>query len=242
LLAVEGLSAFYGAIQALHGASIRVEQGEAVAILGSNGAGKTTLLRTISGLIKPRRGSITYQGHELSGLSPHAIVRRGVVQVPEGRHIFTQLTVHENLMMGAFTRGDRKDVRGDRQLVLSLFPDLGEKMDQLGGELSGGQQQMLAIGRALMSRPSLLLLDEPSLGLSPLLVEQLGGAITDIRERSGVSILLVEQNAVLALELTSRFYVMQTGNVVMSGTSHDVSLEEIRHAYLGGAPSRPVPR
>jgi branched-chain amino acid transport system ATP-binding protein len=219
-----------------------VEKGEAIAILGSNGAGKTTLLRSISGLIKPRSGTVTYEGKQIAGSSPDAVVRMGIVQVPEGRRIFTQLTVHENLMMGAYTRSDSKEVRADRHLVMSMFPDLAEKMGQLGGELSGGQQQMLAIGRALMSRPSLLLLDEPSLGLSPILVEQLGQVITDIRDRSGVSIILVEQNAVLALELTSRFYVMQTGRVVLTGGSQDVSLEEIRRAYLGGEPSRPVPR
>lgn len=237
MLEVQGLSAFYGPIQALRDASIHVDKGEAVAILGPNGAGKTTLLRTISGLMKARGGSVTYDTKQIAGASPDSIVRMGIVQVPEGRRIFTQLTVHENLMMGAFTRGDAKEVRSDRHLVMAMFPDLAEKMGQLGGELSGGQQQMLAIGRALMARPSLLLLDEPSLGLSPILVEQLGQVITEIRDRSGVSIVLVEQNAVLALELTNRFYVMQAGRIVLTGGSQEVSYEEIRHAYLGGEPS-----
>jgi len=237
LLEVEGISSFYGPIQALRDVSVAVGQGEAVAVLGPNGAGKSTLLRTISGLIKPRYGRISYQHAQISGLSPHAIVRMGVVHVPEARRVFTQLTVLENLMMGAFSRHDADGIRGDLQFVFSLFPDLKEKTGQLGGELSGGQQQMLAVGRGLMSRPSLLLLDEPSLGLSPLLVEQLGQAIADIRERSGLSILLVEQNAALALEMTSRFYVMQAGRVAISGSSQDVSLEDIRHAYLGGGPA-----
>jgi len=237
LLEVEGISSFYGPIEALRGVSVSVGQGEAVAVLGPNGAGKSTLLRTISGLIKARHGRISYHDTQISDLSAHAIVRMGVVHVPEGRRVFTQLTVLENLMMGAFSRHDGDGIRGDLKFVFSLFPDLKEKTGQLGGELSGGQQQMLAIGRGLMSRPSLLLLDEPSLGLSPLLVEQLGQAISDIRERSGLSILLVEQNAALALEMTSRFYVMQAGRVAISGSSQDVSLEDIRHAYLGGGPA-----
>lgn len=214
--------------------SLDVDSGEAVAVLGPNGAGKSTLLRTISGLVKPRSGSILYREHEIVGRSTHAIVKLGIVHVPEGRRIFTQMTVLENLMMGAFTRDNKKDIEEHLEFVYEFFPDLAEKRRQLGGELSGGQQQMLAIGRALMSEPSLLLLDEPSLGLSPIMVEQLGKTITAIRHDLGMSIILVEQNAGLALELTGRVYVMQAGRIVLSGATDEVSIEEIRQAYLGG--------
>lgn len=214
--------------------SLDVDSGEAVAVLGPNGAGKSTLLRTISGLVKPRSGSILYREHEIVGRSTHAIVKLGIVHVPEGRRIFTQMTVLENLMMGAFTRDNKKDIEEHLEFVYEFFPDLAEKRRQLGGELSGGQQQMLAIGRALMSEPSLLLLDEPSLGLSPIMVEQLGKTITAIRHDLGMSIMLVEQNAGLALELTGRVYVMQAGRIVLSGATDEVSIEEIRQAYLGG--------
>ena len=203
-------------------------------MLGPNGAGKSTLLRTISGLVKSRSGSILYREHEIVGRSTHAIVRLGIVHVPEGRRIFTQMPVLENLMMGAFTRDNKKDIEEHLEFVYEFFPDLSEKRRQLGGELSGGQQQMLAIGRALMSEPSLLLLDEPSLGLSPIMVEQLGKTITAIRQDLGMSIMLVEQNAGLALELTGSVYVMQAGRVVLSGATAEVSIEEIRQAYLGG--------
>jgi branched-chain amino acid transport system ATP-binding protein len=233
LLKVQQLSSFYGPIQALRSVSVDVQEGEAVAVLGANGAGKSTLLRTISGLVKPRTGSISYRGHEIAGRSPDQIVRLGVVQVPEGRRIFAQMTVLENLLMGAYTRSNGTSTKEHLAFVLSVFPDLREKRSQLGGELSGGQQQMLAIGRALMSEPSLLLLDEPSLGLSPIMVEQLGATITAIRRDLGMSILLVEQNAGLALELTSRVYVMQTGQVVLSGSTEEISLEKIHEAYLG---------
>jgi branched-chain amino acid transport system ATP-binding protein len=233
LLEVEAVNSFYGPIQALREVSLQVGAGDAVAVLGPNGAGKSTLLHTISGLVKARQGSIRYQGHSIAGHSPHTIVRLGIVQVPEGRRIFTQMTVHENLLMGAFTRKDPDGVTEDLDFVFSLFPDLAEKLHQLGGELSGGQQQMLAIARALMGRPSLLLLDEPSLGLSPILVEQLGSAIADIRERIGMSILLVEQNVGLAMEMVSHVYVMQTGRVVLSGPADQISVDDIRHAYLG---------
>jgi branched-chain amino acid transport system ATP-binding protein len=233
LLKVTQLSSYYGPIQALRGASIDVNESEAVAVLGANGAGKSTLLRSISGLVKPRSGTIEYRGHQIHGRGPDEIVRLGVVQVPEGRRIFTQMTVLENLLMGAYTRSDSTSARDHLQFVYSVFPDLKEKRRQLGGELSGGQQQMLAIGRALMSEPSLLLLDEPSLGLSPIMVEQLGDTITSIRKDLGMSVLLVEQNAGLALELTSRVYVMQTGQVVLSGSTDEVSLDRIHEAYLG---------
>ncbi len=234
MLKIRQLSSFYGPIQALREVSLDVDSGEAVAVLGPNGAGKSTLLRTISGLVKPRSGSILYREHEIVGRSTHAIVKLGIVHVPEGRRIFTQMTVLENLMMGAFTRDNKKDIEEHLEFVYEFFPDLAEKRRQLGGELSGGQQQMLAIGRALMSEPSLLLLDEPSLGLSPIMVEQLGKTITAIRQDLGMSIMLVEQNAGLALELTGHVYVMQAGRVVLSGATDEVSIEEIRQAYLGG--------
>ena len=241
MLEVQQVSSFYGPIQALRDVSLEVDAGEAVGVLGPNGAGKSTLLRSISGLVKPRRGHIRYQGHEISHYPPHAIVKLGIVHVPEGSRIFTQMTVLENLLMGAYTVEDRREVADHLDLVFSLFPDLAEKKGQMGGELSGGQQQMLAIGRALMGRPSLLLLDEPSLGLSPIMVEQLGNAITAIRHDVGASILLVEQNAGLALELTNRVYVMQTGKVTLSRSTNEISPEELRHAYLGHAAARRGP-
>jgi branched-chain amino acid transport system ATP-binding protein len=237
LLDVQQLSSFYGPIQALREISLQVGPGEAVAVLGPNGAGKSTLLRSISSLVKPRHGSIKYNGREVAGSSPDAIVRLGIVHVPEGRRIFTRMTVLDNLMMGAFTRDDTTSVKERLNFVYGLFPDMDEKKGQLGGELSGGQQQMLAIGRALMSVPSLLLLDEPSLGLSPIMVEQLGSAIADIRERLGTSILLVEQNAGLAMEMASRVYVMQTGRIVLSGATDEISIDEIGQAYLGRVPT-----
>jgi branched-chain amino acid transport system ATP-binding protein len=238
LLSVERLNSYHGPIKALHDVSLRVEDKGATAVLGPNGAGKSTLLHSISGLLRPGSGSISYNGQQISGLPPHRIVRLGIVQVPEGRRIFTQMTVHENLLIGAFTRG-RNDISEDIDLVFSLFPALAEKRSRLGGELSGGQQQMLAIGRGLMAKPSLLLLDEPSLGLSPLLVEQLGEAITSIRERFSMAILLVEQNAGLALEMTSHVYVMQTGRVVLDAASDVISVDDIRRAYLGQLQSTP---
>jgi branched-chain amino acid transport system ATP-binding protein len=238
LLEITQLSSYYGAIQALRGVSLQVDEGEAVAVLGANGAGKSTLLRTVSGLVKPRSGSIKYRGHEIAGRGPDEVVRLGIVQVPEGRRIFAQMTVLENLLMGAYTRSNGASTKEHLEFVYSVFPDLREKRAQLGGELSGGQQQMLAIGRALMSEPTLLLLDEPSLGLSPIMVEQLGATITSIRKDLGMSVMLVEQNAGLALELTSRVYVMQTGQVVLSGSTQDVSLEKIHEAYLGGVAAR----
>lgn len=234
MLKVEGLNSFYGPIQALRDVSLHVETGEAVGILGPNGAGKSTLLRTISGLLKPKQGSIEYEGRDIAGVPPHSVVKLGIAHVPEGRRIFTQLTVMENLLMGAFSRSDKNEINEDLDFTFSLFPDLKEKKGQLGGELSGGQQQMLAFGRALMSRPSLLLLDEPSLGLSPLLVEQLSLAPDAIRDRLGMSLLLVEQNVGLAMDMVTRFYVMQTGTIVMDGTTDDISPEQIRQAYLGG--------
>ena len=238
MLRVSQLNSYYGRVQALRDVSLEVPDGGAVGVLGPNGAGKSTLLHSISGLVKPRSGSIRYADRELAGASPHAIVKAGIAQVPEGRRIFTQLSVLENLQMGAFTRsGDR--IQQDLDGVFAMFPALAEKRSQLGGELSGGQQQMLAIGRALMAKPSLLLLDEPSLGLSPLMVEQLGEAIANIRKQSGVSILLIEQNVGLALEMVNDVYVMQAGHVVLTGSAKAISLDEIRRAYLGQSAATP---
>ena len=233
MLKVEGLNSFYGPIQALRDVSLHVETGEAVGILGPNGAGKSTLLRTISGLLKPKQGSIEYEGRNIAGVPPHSVLKLGIAHVPEGRRIFTQLTVMENLLMGAFSRSDKNEINEDLDFTFTLFPDLKEKKGQLGGELSGGQQQMLAIGRALMCRPRLLLLDEPSLGLSPIMCEQVAKTIAAIRKDLGTSILLVEQNAGLALELASRVYVMEAGRIALSAASEDISMDEIRQAYLG---------
>ena len=238
MLEVRDLSGHYGPIQALRGVSLDVAAGEAVAVLGPNGAGKSSLLRAISGLVKSK-GSVRYQGHQLVGRRPEWIVRQGVVHVPEGRRIFAQMTVLDNLLLGAFTCDDGVAQREHLDFVFTLFPDLAEKRSQLGAELSGGQQQMLAIGRGLMARPSLLLLDEPSLGLSPILVEQVGETIAAIRRDLGTSVLIVEQNAALAIELASRAYVMQSGRVVLSFATEDASIEQIREAYLGRRPAQP---
>jgi len=233
LLEIESVSSFYGPIQALREVSLRVGEGEAVALLGQNGAGKSTLLHTISGLVRARRGRIRYRERDITHATTHQIVRAGVVHVPEGRRIFAQMTVRENLLVGAFTRRGKLAIEEHLDFVFTMFPDLATKRGQLGGELSGGQQQMLAIGRALMAAPSMLLLDEPSLGLSPIAVEHLTEAITTIRNDIGVSLLLVEQNAGLALELASRVYVLQNGRVALSGSTNEVSPNEIREAYLG---------
>jgi branched-chain amino acid transport system ATP-binding protein len=235
LLEVNEISSYYGAIQAIRDVSLKVAPGEAVAVLGPNGAGKSTLLRSISGIVRCRRGRIRYKGQEIARASTSAIVRMGIVQVPEGRHIFSQMSVRENLLMGAFVHGNGAGLKEQLSFVYSLFPDLEEKSSRMGKELSGGQQQMLAIGRGLMGRPSLLLLDEPSLGLSPIMVEQVAETIEAIRKDLGTSILLVEQNAGLALELTSRVYVMQTGRITLSGATSEISPAEIRKAYLGEA-------
>jgi branched-chain amino acid transport system ATP-binding protein len=235
LLAIDRISSYYGAVQVLRDVSLDVKAGEAVAVLGPNGAGKSTLLRSISGLVRCKQGKLHFQGKEITRASTSAIVRMGIVQVPEGRHIFSQMTVHENLLMGAFVHENREALKEQLQFVYALFPDLEEKAPRMGKELSGGQQQMLAIGRALMGRPSLLLLDEPSLGLSPIMVEQVAQTIDTIRKDLGTSILLVEQDAGLALELTSRVYVMQTGRITLSGATSDVSPAQIRQAYLGVA-------
>ena len=233
LLTIDNLSVHYGAIQALHGVSIAVEPGEIVTLIGANGAGKSTTLRAVSGLVKPSGGTITFDGKSLAGLAPHKILRRGLAQVPEGRGIFPNLTVDENLDLGAFARSDRKNVAGDREHVFVLFPRLKERLDQRAGTLSGGEQQMLAIGRALLARPRLLLLDEPSLGLAPQLVQTIFKIIREINA-SGTTIFLVEQNAHMALRVAHRAYVLEVGSVVMQGDAKQLAAsDEVKKAYLG---------
>jgi branched-chain amino acid transport system ATP-binding protein len=233
LLAIDGLSVHYGAIQALHGISISVEPGEIVTLIGANGAGKSTTLRAVSGLCKATGGTITFDGKSLAGLAPHKILRLGLAQVPEGRGIFPNLTVDENLDLGAYACKDKKGVEDDRARVFTLFPRLKERISQRAGTLSGGEQQMLAIGRALLARPRLLLLDEPSLGLAPNLVQTIFKIIREINA-SGTTIFLVEQNAHMALRVAHRAYVLEVGNVVMSGPAADLAAsDEVRKAYLG---------
>lgn len=233
MLEVKNVHTYYGNIQALKGITLRVEQGEVVTLIGSNGAGKTTTLRTIQGLLRPRQGSVLFEGSPLESLSTQAIVRLGISQSPEGRLIFPRMTVQENLEMGAFSRRDSLGIKSDMERVLNLFPRLRERFSQKGGTLSGGEQQMLAIGRAMMSRPRLLLLDEPSMGLAPMLVTQIFSIIRDINEQ-GTTILLVEQNARMALKVAHRGYVLQTGQVVVQGSANDLqSNETVRKAYLG---------
>lgn len=234
LLEVENLHVYYGQIHALKGISLQVEPGKIVTLLGANGAGKSTTLKTISGLLRPRQGRVTLAGEDLTALAPHAIVANGVVQVPEGRRIFGQLTVQENLEMGAYTRTDRSGILADLDRVFTLFGRLKERRGQVAGTLSGGEQQMLAIGRALMGHPQVLLLDEPSMGLAPVLVEQIFETIKDIN-RQGTTILLVEQNAYMALTVAHRGYVLQTGEIALAGSASELQAnEEVRKAYLGG--------
>ena len=232
MLRVEALDVAYGEIRALKGVGLEVGRGEIVTILGNNGAGKTTTLKTISGLLHPTRGTITLEAESLLDVPPHAIVSRGVAHVPEGRRIFNRLTVRENLMMGAYLRRDT-GIAADLERVFALFPRLAERIGQVAGTLSGGEQQMLAIGRALMARPRLLLLDEPSMGLAPVLVEQIFDTVRDIN-RQGTTILLVEQNAAMALAVAQRGYVIETGAIVLSGTAAELAdNSEVRRAYLG---------
>jgi branched-chain amino acid transport system ATP-binding protein len=233
VLEIKDLHTYYGNIHALKGISLNVEQGEVVSLIGSNGAGKTTTLRTIQGLLKPRQGKILFEGSSLESLSAQAIVRLGISQSPEGRLIFPRMTVQENLEMGAFSRQDSVGIKSDLEKALHLFPRLRERINQKGGTLSGGEQQMLAIARAMMARPRLLLLDEPSMGLAPMLVSQIFSIIRDINAQ-GTTILLVEQNARMALTVSHRGYVLQTGQIVLSGTAKDLqSNETVRKAYLG---------
>jgi len=235
LLEVRDIHTYYGHIHALQGISLQVEEGEIVTLIGANGAGKTTTLNTICGLLKPRQGEIWLKGDPIHTLRAHQIVARGVAQVPEGRKIFSRLTVTENLEMGAFARSDRDGIQQDIERVFDLFPRLKERRRQLGGTLSGGEQQMLAMGRGLMARPYILLLDEPSMGLSPILVERIFETIQEINQQ-GSTILLVEQNALMALSVASRGYVLQTGQIVLADTAANLQQNEmVRKAYLGGA-------
>jgi len=231
MLKLENIHTFYGPIEALKGVDIEIRQGEIVCIIGNNGAGKSTTLMTISGILKPRSGTIAFAEELITGIPPYRIVRMGISQVPEGRRIFPKLTVKENLEMGAFSiRGDKK---ASLEFVYNLFPVLKDRHMQLGGTLSGGEQQMLAIGRALMSRPKLLLLDEPSLGLAPIIASKIFKTIREIN-REGVTVLLVEQNARAAMKLSGRGYVLENGRVALEGTSEDLlSDEQVRKAYLG---------
>jgi branched-chain amino acid transport system ATP-binding protein len=234
VLEVRNLHVSYGEIRALKGVSFQVAEGEVVALLGNNGAGKTTTLRAISGLLAPREGDVVFEGGSLVGVASHLVVRRGVTHVPEGRRIFNRLSVLENLEMGAFTRSDG-DVRADIDRVFTIFTRLQERRSQVAGTLSGGEQQMLAIGRALMAKPRLLLLDEPSMGLAPVLVEQIFETVQTIN-RQGVTILLVEQNAAMALSIAGRGYVLETGGIVLEGSARDLADNpEVRRAYLGEA-------
>jgi branched-chain amino acid transport system ATP-binding protein len=233
LLEVQNLHVYYGNIHALKGISFTVEEGEIVTLLGSNGAGKSTTLRTISGLLRPREGQVILEGRRLDGVPPHEIVEMGVAHVPEGRRIFGRLTVLENLLMGAFVRKDPKGIQDDLERVFTLFPRLKERMHQVAGTLSGGEQQMLAIGRGLMARPRVLLLDEPSMGLAPVLVEQIFETIQDIN-RQGTTVLLVEQNVYMALTIAHRGYVLETGSIAIAGTAGELRANKrVKEAYLG---------
>jgi branched-chain amino acid transport system ATP-binding protein len=233
LLEVEDLDVYYGAIHALQGVSFSVDQGEIVTLIGANGAGKSTTLRTISGLLRPRRGAVRFRGEEISMTPAEQIVRLGIGQVPEGRRIFAPLTVRENLEMGAFTRKDPAEIAQSMERVFTSFPRLKERINQLGGTLSGGEQQMLATARGLMSRPTLLLLDEPSMGLSPIMVEEIFRIIAEINLQ-GTSILLVEQNALMALQIAHRAYVLETGRIVLQGTAKELrESSKVKEAYLG---------
>ena len=234
MLKIDDINVYYGAIHAIKGISLTVNQGEIVTLIGANGAGKSTTLRTISGLLKPKTGSITFQGQDIAGTPAHKIVGLGISQVPEGRRIFTEMTVMENLDLGAFIRKDKDGIAADKKHVFELFPRLEERQDQVAGTLSGGEQQMLAMGRALMSRPKLLLLDEPSMGLAPLLIKEIFSIIEDIN-KSGTTVLLVEQNANMALSIANRAYVLETGRITLSGDAKKLAAsEDVRKAYLGG--------
>jgi branched-chain amino acid transport system ATP-binding protein len=235
LLELTDVHTYYGAIHALRGVTMSIEEGEIVTLIGSNGAGKSTTLRTISGLLKPRQGEIVLRGKRIDGLPPHQIVTLGISQSPEGRRVFARMTVQENLEMGAFARRDRANLAVEFERVYGLFPRLRERIAQRAGTLSGGEQQMLAIGRALMSAPKVLLLDEPSMGLAPILVEQIFDIIKTINEQ-GSTVLLVEQNALMALGVAGRGYILQTGEIVLSDTAAALRTNDgVRAAYLGGS-------
>jgi branched-chain amino acid transport system ATP-binding protein len=235
ILELDDIHTYYGSIHALQGISLNVRKGEIVTLLGANGAGKTTTLRSINGLQRPRRGAIRFQGDDITATAAHSIVKRGISQSPEGRRLFPRMTVTENLEMGAFQRSDKSEIKADMEHVFELFPRLRERRTQKAGTMSGGEQQMCAMGRALMARPKLLLLDEPSLGLAPIFVERIFEIVKRINEE-GVSILLVEQNALMALDHASRGYVMETGKIVLSDSAEALKTnEQVRKTYLGEA-------
>ena len=235
MLEIKNLSVSYGAITALHSISLSVRQGDIVTLIGGNGAGKTTTLRAVSGLLKPSSGEVLFEGEPIHGMVPHQIVKRGICQVPEGRMVFANLSVMENLQMGAFLQKDKKVIRSSLEYVFNLFPRLQERQKQVAGTLSGGEQQMLAIARALMSKPRFLMLDEPSLGIAPLLVKTIFSKIVEINREQGLTILLVEQNANLALEISRFGYVLETGRIILEDESARLRQNpKVRTAYLGG--------
>jgi branched-chain amino acid transport system ATP-binding protein len=234
MLRLDGIEAWYGSIQALKGVSLEVYEGEIVSLIGSNGAGKTTTMKTIHGLMKPKAGSLEFLGRDATKLKTEELVKMGMAQSPEGRRVFPRMSVRENLEMGAFQREDQSEVEADIEQVYGMFPRLRERMDQKAGLMSGGEQQMLAMGRALMARPRLLLLDEPSMGLAPLVIQQIFDIIVEINRNLGTTVLLVEQNANVALAISHRAYVLETGTVVLSGTGAELlASDEVRKAYLG---------
>jgi branched-chain amino acid transport system ATP-binding protein len=233
ILEIDDVHVYYGAIHALKGVSLNVAEGEIVTLIGANGAGKSTTLRAINGLNRPRQGTIRFQGRDISGSAPHSIVKSGIAQSPEGRRLFPRMSVTENLEMGAFQRSDRQNFRADMDRVFELFPRLQERRTQRAGTLSGGEQQMCAIGRALMARPKLLLLDEPSMGLAPIFVERIFEIVVEIN-RQGTPVLLVEQNALMALDVAQRGYVMETGRIALQGPASELKTnEQVRRTYLG---------
>ncbi len=234
LLEVKGLEVYYGVIQALKGIDFEVNEGEIVTLIGANGAGKTTTMQSVIGLIPPKAGTVSFEGKEITHLPCHKIVSLGMSQVPEGRRIFQELTVYQNLLMGAYIQKDKKAIKEDIEKIYARFPRLEERKNQIAGTLSGGEQQMLAMGRALMSRPKLLMLDEPSMGLSPLLVDEVFTIIKDLN-KEGTTVLLVEQNAGKSLAISDRAYVLENGKIVLSGTGEELlQSEEVKKAYLGG--------
>ena len=234
LLEVKGLEVYYGVIQALKGIDFEVNEGEIVTLIGANGAGKTTTMQSVIGLIPPKAGTVSFEGKEITHLPCHKIVSLGMSQVPEGRRVFQELTVYQNLLMGAYIQKDKKAIKEDIEKIYARFPRLEERKNQIAGTLSGGEQQMLAMGRALMSRPKLLMLDEPSMGLSPLLVDEVFTIIKDLN-KEGTTVLLVEQNAGKSLEISDRAYVLENGRIVLSGTGEELlQSEEVKKAYLGG--------
>ena len=233
MLEVKDLEVYYGMIQAIKGVSFEVNEGEVIALIGANGAGKTTILHTITGLLSPKKGSVVFEGKDITKIPAHKIVELGMAHVPEGRRVFAQLSVYQNLKMGAYTRKDKSEIEESLEMVYKRFPRLEERKNQLAGTLSGGEQQMLAMGRALMSRPRIILMDEPSMGLSPILVNEIFDIIQSV-SASGTTVLLVEQNAKKALSIANRAYVLETGNIVTSGPAHTLMEDPaIKKAYLG---------